>query len=570
MRLKRLSRLPETNVTRRTFGGLNRTARVGEGEWSEMQNLTSDRYPVLSTRARRGRAASAAAFGGFFRYDNLCFVDGSAVVVNGYRVEMGLSDTRPKQIARMGAYAIILPDKKYLNLADLTDHGEIEARVSITGTVRIAPSDADGNTFSSLYTSATSPTDTTLTWLDTSGETPVLRRYSAATADWSAQLTSHLRISATGIGKPFSAGDGVRFSGFSDELDGTHVITARGDGFVVITGLMTATTSLTGATLSRVMPDMDFITEAGNRLWGCRYGVGADGGTVNELYASALGDFRNWECYGGLSTDSFAVGVGSDGAFTGACTYLGTPVFFKENHMHRVTGGYPATFAVSSTPCRGVKTGCAASLAMVDETLFYLATGGVCAYDGSLPVLVSEALGTDRHERGAAGALDGKYYLSAYNKSRNGWEMLVLDTKRGLWHREDATHATAFLACDGELYFATGTGEILTVRGTGATAEGKLPYRAVSGVIGLDDPCHRYLSRLHLRVALGEGASLCVMAQYDSQGEYEELFSTRSEAFRGFTAVLRPRRCDHLRLFIEGEGEMLLYSLTRTEEKGGA
>lgn len=535
-----------------------------------MENLTSERYPALSTRVRRGRAASASAFGGFFRYDTPCFVDGSAVVVNGYRVEMGLGDVRPKQIARMGAYAVILPDKKYLNLTDLTDHGEIEARVDITGTVRITPSDAEGNTFASLYTSSTAPTDTALTWLDTSGDVPVLRRYSAATADWSALLTSHLRIAATGIGKPFSVGDGVRFSGFSDELDGTHVITARGDGFVVITGLMCKTTTLSGVTLSREMPDMDFITEAGNRLWGCRYGVGADGGIVNELYASALGDFRNWECFEGLSTDSYAVGVGSDGAFTGACTYLGTPVFFKENHLHRVTGGYPATFSVSSTPCRGVKAGCAESLAMVDETLFYLATGGVCAYDGSLPVLVSSALGTDRHERGAAGALDGKYYLSAYNKTCGGWEMLVLDTARGLWHREDSTHALAFLACDGELYFATDKGAILTVRGTGTAAEGALPYRAVTGVIGLDDPCHRYLSRLHLRVALGAGSTLRVLAQYDSQGEFEELFSTRCAAFRGFTAVLRPRRCDHLRLALEGEGEMILYSLTRTEEKGGA
>ena len=151
MRFRRLSRLPETSVTRRVFGGLCRAARAGEGEWSEMENLTSERYPALSTRARRGRAASASAFGGFFRYDTPCFVDGSAVVVNGYRVEMGLGDVRPKQIARMGAYAVILPDKKYLNLTDLTDHGEIEARVDITGTVRITPSDAEGNTFPHMY-----------------------------------------------------------------------------------------------------------------------------------------------------------------------------------------------------------------------------------------------------------------------------------------------------------------------------------------------------------------------------------------------------------------------------------
>ena len=40
------------------------------------------------------------------------------------------------------------------------------------------------------------------------------------------------------------------------------------------------------------------------------------GEAVNEIYASKLGDFRNWRCFEGLSTDSYAAARGSDGAFT--------------------------------------------------------------------------------------------------------------------------------------------------------------------------------------------------------------------------------------------------------------
>ncbi len=36
------------------FGGLNRKPVVDEGEMSDMQNLSSDRYPLLSTRKARG------------------------------------------------------------------------------------------------------------------------------------------------------------------------------------------------------------------------------------------------------------------------------------------------------------------------------------------------------------------------------------------------------------------------------------------------------------------------------------------------------------------------------------
>ena len=68
------------------------------------------------------------------------------------------------------------------------------------------------------------------------------------------------------------------------------------------------------------------MIECGNRLWGCKYGL-VDGETVNEIYASKLGDFKNWNCFAGLSTDSYAAARGSDGPFTGAADYLGQPRF---------------------------------------------------------------------------------------------------------------------------------------------------------------------------------------------------------------------------------------------------
>ena len=46
--------------------------------------------------------------------------------------------------------------------------------------------------------------------------------------------------------------------------------------------------------VTKIIPAMDYVIECGNRLWGCRYGQNNNGEFVNEIYASALGDFKTW------------------------------------------------------------------------------------------------------------------------------------------------------------------------------------------------------------------------------------------------------------------------------------
>lgn len=82
------------------------------------------------------------------------------------------------------------------------------------------------------------------------------------------------------------------------------------------------------------MPDLDYIIESGNRLWGCRYDAA---NKINEIYASKLGDFKNWNSFSGLSTDSYAVSCGTDGKWTGAVTYYGYPLFSRKITYTRYT-----------------------------------------------------------------------------------------------------------------------------------------------------------------------------------------------------------------------------------------
>ena len=365
------------------FRGYNRNDRIGDGEFAHMENMTSDCYPLLSPRKRRGSYAAVAA-SGLIAKDSLCHVEGSRFVMNGYGVDMGLSQGE-KQLVGMGAYVIILPDKKYINTRDLTDWGDLDARFTTEGKVKLTLCNAEGEVYSLQHAPGAgepaSPQNLDL-WIDTAQSPHVLKQWSEATGLWVRVDSTYVRIENPGLGKAFSQYDGITLSGLgateAAALEGSAVVWQKGEDYIVVTGLLDKPLELdTPVTAERAMPEMDFVVESENRLWGCRYGLDAQGRVVNELYASKLGDFKNWRCYMGLSTDSYAASLGSDGPFTGAVTHLGYPIFFKEHCMHKVYGNLPENFQVQTTACRGVQPGCHRSLAVVGETLFYKATGGI-------------------------------------------------------------------------------------------------------------------------------------------------------------------------------------------------
>ena len=555
------------------FGGYHHSLRIGEGEFYEMENLSSDRYPILSPRGKRGVYAASGDLRGMIAKDALCYIDGSDFVMDGTHVPMGLTaEEKPKTLVSMGAYVIIMPDKKYINTADLSDFGRIEASAETSSEVRFSLCALDGTDYGDAPAGKSAPEnpENLALWIDTSASPHVLRQYSASAGVWSAVSATYIKISSPGIGAPFALHDGVQITGILGEtlsgLNGSAIIRARGENFVAVDGILDAPLTQSAGypvRLERKMPDVDFLIESENRLWGCRYGDG-----VNEIYASKLGDFRNWSCFMGVSTDSYAASVGTDGAFTGAVAHLGYPLFFKENCVHKVYGTHPANFQIRTTVLRGVQKGSERSLATVGETLYYKSRAGVCAYDGSLPTEISDGLGDIAYGNAAAGALGNKYYISMSDES-GAYHLFVYDTVRNMWHREDGTQAIAFCAHRGELYYVDyATEQIRTVKGTGVTENEPVRWSAVTGFIGTDSPDKKYVSRLDVRMMLEVGARVSFFAEYDSGGEYEYLFSMTGKSLRSFSVPIRPKRCDHLRLRIVGEGEAKIFSICKTTEWG--
>jgi hypothetical protein len=580
MKLPLLNELPTTRQTIEVFGGYNHNLRIGESEFYDMKNLTSTDYPVLSPRTQRGIYASPNNPQGMIEKETLCYVDGTEFVINDdTRIDLGLSTKEedcPKSLVSMGAYVIIMPDKKYINTKDYSDRGKIEETLETSGETTFELCKIDGSAYKeppAQDTAPQNPKDTDL-WLDTSSIPNTLKQYSTINSTWVSIATTYIKITFSDVDLlPFSAGDGITISGLEktelSDLNGTAVIQEVGENYIVVIGIIKKKSTLdTKIIFERLMPTMDFIIESENRLWGCRYGEDINGNVVNEIYASKLGDFKNWNCFAGISTDSYVATVGTDGQFTGAVTHLGYPIFFKENCMHKVYGNYPANYQIQTTHCRGVQKNCSKSLVIVNEILYYKARSAVCVYDGSLPVEISSAFGDITYTNAVAGTVKNKYYISMMDNDGE-YQLFVYDTKRGLWHKEDNTHVLDFCTYRGELYYIDSkNNQIKTILGSGTPDKSPINWMAESGIIGTDLPDKKYISRLDVRMKLTVGTRVHFYIEYDSCGQWEHLFTMTGIKLQSFPISIRPRRCDHMRIRIEGDGEAKIFSICKTIEQG--
>lgn len=325
-------------------------------------------------------------------------------------------------------------------------------------------------------------------------------------------------------------------------------------------------------TLARTAPEMDFVIECGNRLWGCRYSTTEQGKLYNEIYASKLGDFKNWNCFAGLSTDSYAASRGTPGPWTGAVSFGNYPLFFKRDCMDKVYISASGAHQIVTQRLAGVQPGSAASLQEIGGVLYYLSDQGVMRYDGSLPERIGDALGDEIIGGGIAGSDGRRYWLSLGHSKPGVTSLFTLDTQTGLWHRQDSLRPAQFCRSGGALYAVEiATNQLIALDGLGdldtGTAEGDFTWYAVTGSIGFERPEQGYLLRLTVRLRLELGASAIVCVQYDDGPWVRQLY-LEGGGIRSATVAVRPKRCDHFRVKIAGIGQATLYSLTKDEETG--
>lgn len=575
-----------------SWGGLNEEKWPAENEFADMRKMTGEHYPLAASLPGVGyEYVAPAALQGMLGGDAIAYVAGGTLylprweegVVERYTATKlnTLNPEGEKQMVWMGANILIWPDKMWYNTADHT-FGSMESRIEGTseGTVGWYPCESDGTIRVPTQVGTEAPevdaSTGEIVWLDTSGETPVLKVWEGKSQYWRSVTDPCIMLyMADGeVGAmPFEEGDTVTiYWPAKPEFDGNHILRKVEDARVMISNTLPGTTGYewtneTSASFSmaRTVPEMDFVTQAQNRIWGCRYGE-TDEGIVNELYCCKLGDFKNWNTFAGISTDAWRGSRGIGGAWTGVATVGNYPVFFKAGHLEKVYISSSGAHQVVTMDCQGCTDH--KSLAVVDGVLYYKHKNEVYAYDGDQPELVSGHVHSLPEDSGCPGCgWNHKYYLG----SPEG-QVYTLDTRRGLWHKgETLGRKVQFIvATPEEIRFGASVGTTAAMTYYPALADDGESWMLQSGPMGYSRPDRKYVSRLQLRLSIQEGGYGDLFIRYDSGREWELVgHITGTDLVHTALVAVRPRRCDHFELKMEGKGEFRLYSLTKQLEEGG-
>lgn len=572
------------------FLGYNHNYSISNGEFYDMENMTSDFFPLLAPRKIRPLLKEGTDIKGLIYSDNnICYLDGTKLhySMKEYDLSAYMDATAPEQtLLRFGAYILLFPAGVYVNVYDNTDIGimqtsyETEAGTEITYSI----CDKEGTDYENVTESATAPENPTAGqyWLNT-GENSGLNIWDESKSMWQPVPTTYIRIRVAGatLTDYFNVADAINMNTDYPDINNGSQIQAMGTDYIVVLGLLPVVTKTVTTTtawnlkIERKLPKLDYVCTNKNRVWGCHYGYDNNGKMVNEIYASKLGDFKNWYTFQGISTDSYTASVGVPGDWTGCISFQGNPVFFKENAIFKVFGNYPAEYQIVQSDCRGVQKGSDKSLAVVNEFLFYKSASDVVVYDGSSPVSISKNLGREHlyYDAVGGGCLNKYHIVMETADARKVY--FVYDIEHGIWEKEDAIPVLQFSATEnGQLYAITKD----KLYGLGSTdniafndkliGEEWVNWWAETGEIGYEMADSKYVNKLSIRAYVPFRSEIQVQIAYDDR-PFEDVGLIRGKkSVASQTLDIKPLRCDHFRLKFVGHEDFRIYSVMINLENG--
>ena len=84
------------------FQGIRNAIKIGDGEWSFTENMSSAHYPMLANRNKRGVVRALTAPGGLLEKDALAYVDNGTLYYNGQPTALTGLSAGEKQMVSMG------------------------------------------------------------------------------------------------------------------------------------------------------------------------------------------------------------------------------------------------------------------------------------------------------------------------------------------------------------------------------------------------------------------------------------------------------------------------------------
>lgn len=537
MELYRLKPYKTRMGTAKVFYGIDRRPDAPDFSLKNSEGLTPKEFPYLSSgpslkkeRAFSGKVISlGASFG---------LIENGKFYLNDKETALKVSSDTTT-VLKMGKALVAFPDKTYFE-DGVSGYLEAEFKTTGDGNDRpyftlVSPNGQNYQKNPIVGPNRPANPENGDLWIDTSSGENILKSFSNGV--YFEVYSPCVKISYSGIGSLFSKGEGVKIE--NSPLDGDYILKEVEKDYIII-GALLSTPQYSNITIKREVPDISFATVFGNRIFGCEKSGGA-------IYASALGQMKNFGAFEGISSDSYFSDVLDGEEFTGICQFLGSLYFFKENCIYQLRGNTPSNFQLIKKDAPGVKKGSEKSIFQSGGAIYYNSPEGFMCFDGSFPERVFKGVGS--FSGTVFSAENGKeVYFADENclYSLNPENGIIVGVKNGKFSDLAFKGDTLYLVSDGSLY---------------SLASPPADFLAEFNPFGERKTGNEYLSRIDLSFTLSGSLSLYV--SYDG-GDYIPVFTLEGEK-RGETKVpLTLNKHTSLKLKLIGIGEFTLKALSLT------
>ena len=300
-----------------------------------------------------------------------------------------------------------------------------------------------------------------------------------------------------------------------------------------------------------------------NRMWGA-----AENG--NYIYASALGDWGNFYKLDGVDDNSAYFEINTPGEFIGICSYRDMVLAFKGDSISIVYGNSLGNYGVEQT-VDGIGCIDAQSIYTVGGVLYFLGGDGFYAFNGSTPERISNNLNC-RYDK-AYGFGDGYCYYASARRADNGeYELLVFDSRYGIWTKEDGLQVISAVYYQNHLYAATKDAVYeLNAQGGTETVE----WEATGVVLYEDTFQEKGVNEIRIRARIPEGAGMEVYTavngeEFILQKELLPALTAGGQAaIQTYRVPVRFQNAQYYQIRLAGRGECVVYDIERAVYAGG-
>lgn len=540
-----------------SFYGLNRTEKGGYNEFLDMLNMSSDRFPCL---------APAKAVREVLTKDNIRAVIAPKYSDNEITVFTGVAGTNFYYNGEMIPF-----ESGDMSITD----GIPVTLVDFNGRIIICAYDSANDESIMYYYGYTASDEAVVKRMEKGVYDITCSAYSSGDPDTDVSVTNYLTSTGIDWTGYFSVGDAVFIEGFKNEqnntvdLDSRYQSASKDRAISCIvekvtsdklylqlynylhTPLVFKSETAGSVSVHIKIPTMNHVCIHNNRLWG----TNPNG---EYVYASKQGDCFNFNTFQGLANDSFYCEVGTPGGFVGIVSYRDNLVALKRDYIHHIYGDKPSNFTMpkqlSDCGCIDIR-----SAVQIGTTLYFLGYGGFYAYVGGQPEIISQKL--DRKYNTAVAATDGQKYIVSC-KGNDGDELLVYDTRYGLWHKETYIDTVGSFRWHDRLYVATAD-KLLEY-----STQTPQKWECESAVIYDNVFDNKGMTELWIRAKIDEGAGIDVYTSEDG-GDWLKRSTLEPQGLKVYRIPIRFINGEFYQYRLIGHGNAVIYDIERVVSSGG-